>query len=297
MAGSTKQVLPLGVTAVMLPDLDFSEQVSLCRELGVTHYVFRPRHIPDAARDQPWSSHGNHKFDLTPQRLLQEGPKFKAELEAAGMLPFCTVPAGTADDDDDIFKHHFEGAAAAGCTRMRVTPPAYPGQVFDYPQYLGRTIDRYQKLCGLAEPYGIKLVIEMHGNTAAVSPGLAYNIVQSFDPARLGVILDLPNFAREGFVAPHLAVSVVRPWLDHAHVGGLRRTAGTYDELGFRRSGFQMCPVTESDLDVPAWLRTMAVATEAGETCPLVIEDYTADMTGALKLRLNVEAVKRVLES
>src|SRR5690606_2080618 len=107
------------------------EQVSLCRALGVTHYVFRPRIIPDAAKGGPWHSHGNHKFDLTPRRLVDEGPRLREQLESAGMTPFATVPACAADDDDEQVRLHLRGAAAAGCTRVRVSPPSYPSGVFD----------------------------------------------------------------------------------------------------------------------------------------------------------------------
>jgi len=37
---------PLGVTAVMLPELDFPEQLALLKKHGVTHYSLRPRNIP-----------------------------------------------------------------------------------------------------------------------------------------------------------------------------------------------------------------------------------------------------------
>lgn len=286
------QQMPLGVTAVMLPELGLDEQVALCVELGVTHYVFRPRTIPQAARGGPWHSHGNHKFDLTPQRLIDEGPTFRATLESAGMTPFCTVPAGTADDPDDLFKRYLDGTAASGCGRIKVTPPPYPAGVFDYPAYLDRAIGRYRELCDLARPHDIKIVIEMHAGNSAASPGLARNLVAAFDPRHLGVIVDLPNFAREGFVEPGLAVSVLRPWIDHVHLGGLRRTPGDYDARGFRQSGVQMCALTESDLHIPTWIERIA---EAAPAAPLVIEDYSGHMPGGLKLRLNVEAVKRVM--
>ena len=86
-------MIPLGVTAVMLPELDFADQIALCRECGVTHYSIRPRIIADDQQDQPYSSHGNHKFDLTPARLVEEGAAIRAQLASAGMTPFGTLPA------------------------------------------------------------------------------------------------------------------------------------------------------------------------------------------------------------
>ena len=286
-----EQPLPLGVTAVMLAELDFDEQVAHCRRLGVTHYVFRPRYIAEQARGKPYRSHGNYKFDLTPERLVKEGEAFRRQLEDAGMVPFCTVPQDNADVDDDMFRLHLEGAAAAGATRIKVTPPNYPDGVFDYDAYLENAIERYRQLCDAAAPYGIKVVIEMHVGNAASAPGLARNILSAFSPEHLGVIVDLPNFAREGFVQPNLALSVLKPWVDHVHLGGLRRTAGEYDAYGFRQSGAQMCPLTESDLHIPSWIEHIAAANPAA---PLIIEDYTQNLSGLLRLEAGAAAITRL---
>lgn len=289
---SLRHPLPLGVTAVMLPELDFVEQVEHCRALGVTHYVFRPRYIPEAQRGKAYHSHGNHKFDLTPERLIAEGPSFRRTLESAGMVPFCTVPTDNADATDDTFRKHLDGCVACGATRLRVAPISYPPGVFDYEDYLARARRRYEELLRLAEPYGVKIVIEMHAGTSATSPGLAYNLIHGFDPAKLGVIIDLPNFAREGYITPGLALSVLKPWVDHAHLGGHRRTAGDYDAHGFRQAGSQMCALTESDLHIPSWLDAIA---DANPSAVLVIEDYSSNMPGALRLKLNAEAVTRLM--
>lgn len=287
--------LPLGVTGVMLPDLDFPEQVALCRELGVTHYVFRPRYIPDAARSKPYQSHGNHKFDLTPERLITDGSSLRRELEAAGMTAFCTVPADNADAPDDTFRKHLDGCAACGARRIKITPINYPhAGLFDYEDYLARARGRYAQLCGLAEPYGVKVVIEMHTGNGAASPGLAYAMVSGFDPAQLGVIIDLPNFAREGFVQPNLALSVLRPWVDHVHLGGARRTPGERDAIGFRKSGTEFCALAGSDLYIPAWLEAVAAA---NPEAPLIIEDYSPSPSPAQKVRDNAEAARRAMAS
>jgi sugar phosphate isomerase/epimerase len=286
------QPLPLGVTGVMLADLDFDEQIELCRSLNITHYVFRPRYIPDHARDKPYHSHGNHKFDLTPERLIAEGGQLRQKLVSAGMLPFCTVPAGNAGMPDEEFRIHLEGCAACGAERIKVTPIDYPRGVFDYEAYLERARTRYAELYGMAEAMGIKVVIEMHAGNSASAPGLAYNLVKGIDPATLGVIVDLPNFSREGFVAPGLALSVLRRWVDHVHIGGNRRTQGDYDRHGFRQPGSQMCALTESDLHIPAWLEAIAAANPAA---PLIIEDYSTAMPAALKVRQNAEAITRLM--
>src|SRR5512133_881123 len=100
--------MELGVNAVMLPELDFPEQIELCRRLGVRYYQYRPRHIPSERRTELFSYWGNHAFDLTPQRLLAEGAKLTAQLRAAGLEPWGTAPALNVDAPDDVIRLHVD---------------------------------------------------------------------------------------------------------------------------------------------------------------------------------------------
>ncbi|MFA9478634.1 sugar phosphate isomerase/epimerase family protein [Phycisphaerales bacterium AB-hyl4] len=287
--------MPLGVTAVMLPELDFDEQVALCKQLNITHYVYRPRVVPDNQKNDAYTNWGNHKFDLTPDKLVEQGAELRKKLQAAGLQGYCTVARLNADETDDMLTVHLRGAAAGGCQSIRIGPPAYPSdKLFDFPAYLEQAIGHYRRCCDLAEPYGLKVVIEMHAGNSAASPGLARHIVESFDPSELGVILDLPNFVREGFVQPTLTVSVLGKWVDHVHLGGNRQVAGEYDELGFRKPGTQMCPLTETGLYVPAWIDAIA---QLEREVPLIIEDYTPALPGALRLRNTADAITRLLDS
>ena len=284
---------PLGVTAVMLPELDFQEQIALCVELGVTHYTARPRVIPDAQRDKPWHSHGNHKFDLTPHRLIEEGEAMARQLEDAGMTAFGTVPALTAQADADTIKLHCEGAAKIGAGRMRMATGPYPTQVFDYAAALEQQVEQYGRAVDIAQTYGLKLVIETHSSSLAASPALAWNILKHFEPTQLGAIFDLPNFAREGNLVAHLAVSVLKDYIDHLHVGGLRRVRGEQDAKGFAHERTEMCGMKEGDLYIPGWLD---LARQHAPDAPWVLEDYSAGLSGEQRLRRAVAEVHDALE-
>ncbi|MGH7214470.1 MAG: sugar phosphate isomerase/epimerase family protein [Tepidisphaeraceae bacterium] len=286
--------MQIGVTGVMLPELDFAEQMALCRELGVTHYSLRPRPIPEDQIGKPWGNWGNHKWDLTPERLLKQAPHIRKQMSDYGVTPFGTVPAIMVTEPDDAMKLHFDGAAAAGAGRVRVQPYAYPqDRPFDYAELLKRTVDRYGQLVEIARRAGnVKMVIETHSCSFAASPGVARNIVQHFDPKDVGVIFDLANYAIEGNLRPSLAVAVLRDWIDHCHVGGVRRTPGKYDAFGFREPASQMCPLTESDLHLPAYF---AALRDADVRVPLVMENYTENITGAERLRESAAALKRLM--
>lgn len=285
--------MEMGVTAVMLPELDFDEQVALCVELGIRYYQYRPRVIAPEQRDKPWGNWGNHRFDLTPERLVKEGAALTRRLRDAGLEPWGTVPVCSTDLCDDAIKLHLEGAAAAEAKAIRCGPPSYPREPFDYEALLDRVVERYAHIIGhLAAPMGIKLILETHCGTMIASPGLAWNVVRHFPPERIGVIFDIANFGREGEVSPVLAVSVLRHYIDCVHIGGNRRIITDVDPLGCTRRTGQMCRMEEGDLYLPAWVKALH---DAGINPPLIIEDFTPNMSGADRLRQSAAALKRML--
>lgn len=284
--------LPLGVTAVMLPELEFDEQLALCNEVGVTHYSIRPRIIPDDQRDKPYGNWGNHKFDLTPKRLLAEAKQIRKQLDAAGLTPHGTVPGASVVDSDDDLKVHFEGAATVGAGCVRVAPQRYPEGAFDYQKELAKVVDQYGRVIGIAKSYKVKVVIETHCYSFATSPALALNICKNFTPAEIGTIFDIANFSIEGNLVPNLAVAVLGEYIDHVHIGGGKRVTTGYDAAGFRTLGRTMTPMTETDLYIPDWLKALD---EAGRHVPLVIEDFTPSVPGAERLRAAAAALKRAM--
>ena len=169
----------------------------------------------------------------------------------------------------------------------------YPQEgLSDYAAYLDGAVRAYEQSIGWAKSFGVKPVVEMHAGNAAIGPGLAMNLVKHFLPEDIGLIVDLPNFAREGGVRPNLCLSVVRDYVDHCHFGGFRRTPQGFDAYGYKRPGGEICSLAESDEPIPLWVSLLA---ELGEV-PLVIEDYTDGMPGALRLRRSVAEARRLPE-
>lgn len=284
--------MPLGVTAVMLPELDFDEQLSLCASLGVTHYCLRPRIIPESQQGKPYGNWGNHKFDLTPARLAKEAKTIRQKILNAGLTPFGTVPALTSVAEPDVLKLNLEGAAAVGAGRMRVAPTPYPQEHFDYAAELQKQIDLMGKVVETAKTFGIKVVMETHCRSFVTSPALAWNICRHFAPEDLGTIFDIANFSIEGMLQPTLAVAVLDKYIDHCHVGGAYMVRGGYDEAGFHKYTTSMCPVTETNLHIPDWIKALHAA---GRDVPLLLEDFTPNRSGAARLRDTATAMKHLL--
>ena len=291
----SKSKFPLGLTAVMLPELDFDEQIALCNEVGITHYSVRPRVIPEDQRDAAPGNWGRHHFDLTPDRLLKEGKDIAAKLAAGGLTPFGTVSHASITQTEDELKVHFEGAKLVGAGRLRMAPRPYPmNEVLDYDKLLKETIEGYKRAVEIGRPYGQKIVIETHCRSLAASPALALNICREFDPAELGVIFDIANFNIEGGLRPNMAVAVMGDYIDHVHIGGSQRISTDTDANGFDVPAYRMAAMTQSNLYLPDWVKALH---EAGRHVPLLIEDYTPNMSGAARLRRSAADLKRMVEN
>lgn len=289
------KTFPLGLTAVMLPDLDFDQQIALCKEVGITHYSVRPRVIPEDQRSAEPGNWGRHYFDLTPARLVEEGKAIAQKLAAGGLTPFGTVPGASITNTEEQLVEHFKGAQLVGAGRVRVAPLPYPkDQAIDYPKLLKDTIAGYKRAVEIARPFGQKIVIETHCGSLVTSPGLALNICREFDPAELGVIFDIANFHIEGGLTPNLAVAVMGDYIDHVHIGGSKRISSANDAMGFDVPTTRMCAMTEAHLYLPGWVKALH---DAGRHVPLLIEDYTPNMTGAARLRRSAADLKRMVEN
>lgn len=262
--------MDLGVSVCMLPEIDFDEQIELCVSLGIRAYQFRP------------------------ERLLAEGKALSLKLARAGLAPWGTLPRIRVDDTDEAIALHLRGAAEVRAGRMRLDPPLLPPGPFDCRAFIDQAAARYEEVARrLAKPLGIRLLVQTRAGSIAASPGLAWALVGRLDPREIGVILDLASLAREGELAPGLAVSALRDFIDCAHVGGSRRVVAGSDERGCKRLEHQFCSMEESDLHIPSWIAALQAA---GISPPLIVEDLSPGMSGADKLRRGARLLHAILK-
>lgn len=192
---------------------------------------------------------------------------------------------------DEVISLHVRGVVAASAGRLILSPPELPDTPFNYSELLRNMRARYREIIEtITRPAGVKILIETHRGGLVCSPSLAMNLVDGFNPADTGLIVDLANFALEGAVAPTLAVAIMRDYVDCVHVGGARRVPAGVDGRGRRLWAEQFCEMGESSLDVSAWLNALF---DAGLHVPLIVEDYRPNLTGEQKLREGVEFIRR----
>ncbi len=93
-----------------------------------------------------------------------------------------------------------------------------------------RCRDALAGLVDLAAPLRVRVLVEVAPQTIAPSPGLALALVGEHDPREVGVLYDPGNMAREGHVAPRLAVDQLGRYLAHVHLKNVapRQREGTW---------------------------------------------------------------------
>lgn len=123
----------------------------------------------------------------------------RAEGEGVQSLLIMCDEEGDLGNDDDaardtaIQNHHkwIEAAKTLGCHSIRVNARSNPGLDFDEQQKLAA--DGLRRLCELADPYGIDVIVENHGGISSNGAWLAA-VMKRVDHPRVGTLPDFGNF-------------------------------------------------------------------------------------------------------
>jgi sugar phosphate isomerase/epimerase len=83
---------------------------------------------------------------------------------------------------------------------------------------LDRTLEFFAAIEKLSLTYGVKGAVEIHHGTICPSASATHAIVGQFDPAAIGVIMDVGNMAVEGYEDYQLGIPVLGPYLTHVHL-------------------------------------------------------------------------------
>lgn len=270
----------ISVTSVMLPHLDLQQTCRLLSDLGYDGVELRVRRLPpERANDEP-SPWGRHLTSLSPDNILAHAEEVKAVISEYGLQIPAFASACDASDLEHV-KLLTEGAQAVGCPAIRLSCRGYSGTI-DYHELYAEAVESYGKALEITRPYGVKVLVEMHGGTIHPSASLAYRIVFNFDAEDIGVIYDPQNMVKDGFETIQLALELLGDYLAHVHAGGHRPVPSEPDEKGVVTWSWQGCPMPEGLYD---FTRMVECLRKVGYTGFISVEDFRTDCSPEEKLR------------
>ena len=121
------------------------------------------------------------------------------------------------NEPGDSFVRILEGCARNTIPSLRLG--AYPyvsGRYYDTVEHLRHTL---AKLVDVAQATGVKLLIQVHGNTIHPSSSATMRLVDGFDPDWLGVYWDPGNMLRlDGYEKWELGLDILGPYLTYVGV-------------------------------------------------------------------------------
>lgn len=244
-------------TTVFMPQLTLAEQAALLSRLGFDGVELRVRRLTDELRAKAEPSNwGYHVNDLTPENFAAKAPEIRTVLADHG-LSFVGIASNAPCTDLEQIKRLIEGAVACGgqpMLRVGATTGFKADGSQNYREIYGETVAGFARVLELAKGTGIKLLIEMHGNTIHPSASLAYRLASNFSPDEVGVIYDPQNMVRDGYETIALALQLLGPYLAHCHLGAHRPLPGDVDEKGTTQWKWEQCSLGEGLFDVPAML-------------------------------------------
>ena len=181
-----------------------------------------------------------------------------------------------------------EGAKAVGSPAIRLSCRGYNGTI-NYHELYAKAVENYGKALEITRPYGIKVLVEMHGGTIHTSASLAHRIVSNFDAKDIGVIYDPQNMVQDGFETIQLALELLGDYLAHIHAGGHRPVPKEPDEKGTVTWSWPGCPMSEGLYNFP---RMMECLRKVGYAGFISIEDFRGDCPAEERLRNGIDYLR-----
>ena len=257
-------------TSVMLPDLSVVEICRLLQKQGYEGVEWRVRYTRDDLIGKGFSFWGEHKSDLSPDNLLAKAAEVKRITEDHG-LAMPLIASNLLANESDKIEKLAEGVAKLGPIPIRLGAPRPYDRTVNYHELYKEALDAYAAALEIIKPYGLKIIIEIHGGTIMVSASLAYRIASRFSPSEMGVIYDINNMAKDGFETFRMGMELLGDYMQHCHAGGWRPVEGQRHENGTLDWGYEGCDLAESIMDVPLFLSDLKAVDYQGFVS---IEDF-----------------------
>jgi len=278
-------------TTVMMPQLGLEEQAALLKRLGFDGVEWRVRRVADDQRGKGYSEWGEHKNDLTPENFAANAARMKKVAADHGLAIAGIASAASADDLEQV-KLLAEGAAACGAPSFRVWCPRWYDKQTPYQVLFDEAVAAFDKALDAIKGHGVRIIVEIHGNTIHVSASLAHRLVSHFSPDRICCIFDPQNMVSDGFETTEIAVELLGPYLGHVHAGGHRPVEKGRDKAtGTVEWDWPGCPMAEGLYDYRRLLKKLKAVGYQGFVS---IEDFRSEVPLEARLKEGVEYLKRV---
>jgi len=237
------------VTSVILPELDLAEQCALLQRCGYDGIELRVRYNPPDAPAGQYGFWGRHKNDLPPEKFAKQAEQVRKVIADHGLAVPALASNAPASNLDDV-KWLAEGAAIVGAM-IRLGVPPDPTKAKDYHTRYAEAVDAYGRALEVTRQFGVRVLIEVHGNTIHTSPSLAWRIARNWPADQIGIIYDLNNMTKVGFEEHDLALQLLGDYLAHVHCGAWRPVPGERDETGTVRWKWEGCNLNEGLMHLP----------------------------------------------
>jgi len=155
-------------------------------------------------------------FHIPLSEFVEKAPQIRRITEDAG-LRVCGISTYVSCFDFDGIKRLAEGCALLGGAFYRVSVPNYDPEE-GYISQLERTREALAKIQEITRDFGVTATPEIHMGKIIPSGGLAWRLVNGFDPKCVGLIFDPGNMVYEGMENWQLSLEGIGEYLTHVHV-------------------------------------------------------------------------------
>jgi sugar phosphate isomerase/epimerase len=278
-----------GIFSVCAPDWTPEELVPLLKQLGYDGIEWR---VFNKVRMGPawdrladfWSkSRSTIEEETFPEnaRYIRDlCDKHGIEIAALGTYIEC--------DDIPIADKIMRACADIGVKNLRISPKAYNGKI-PFQQLFDISVAGYEKLYKLAQDYGCRILLEMHGGSLSSSASGALRLIERFGPKHFGVIYDTGCVLAEGY--EKFAVDMLGEYLAHTHVKNSGPVELVRGEDGKEQYVSSACSIWKGRYDLEGFMRELKKINYGGYVS---FEDFSTEESNYDKLVNNIAYMKGI---
>jgi sugar phosphate isomerase/epimerase len=276
VSGATTADRPLGLSSSALPGWGIDQIAGACAEAGLdgVEWGVGAGQVVTAA---------DLKLAVQPLELAAR----TAGLRCSGI---------SAHDEDalgypmDTWKWLAQLAAELGAPHVRVY--AGPARALRITEGWNELVEQLSACSAVTEQAGVRLLVEPAPTTLVPGPILAMRALAGLNPDVVGIVYDPGSLAREGWIAPHLAVPMLGALLRHVHV---KNMAPVQDSARWRwrpatiEAGIVDWPSVLSALDSAGYQDWFILDHLSGETAMDVLLSDVARLRRLIGAGLNAD--------